>query len=117
MSNAALRNDDGIRVVNRGYDTSSGEWDEAVGKAYFVASTDIGMLKVSFFGPFYGGYNIIVLDHENYEYSMVAGPDLDYLWILSRSPEMDPAVLGSLVNRAKELGFAIDDLIYVVHSQ
>jgi apolipoprotein D and lipocalin family protein len=112
-----LRNDDGIRVVNRGYDTSSGEWNEAVGKAYFVGSTDAGMLKVSFFGPFYGGYNIIALDHENYEYSMVAGPDREYLWILSRSPEMDPAVLGNLVNRAKELGFAIDDLIYVVHSQ
>lgn len=116
-ANYTLRNDDGIRVVNRGFDSSSGEWDEAVGKAYFETSSDIGMLKVSFFGPFYGGYNIIALDHENYAYSMVAGPDRDYLWILSRSPAMDPAVLGSLVNRARELGFATDDLIYVAHSK
>jgi len=115
-ANYALRDDGGVRVVNRGYQAQSGKWDEAIGKAYFVGDKNIGRLKVSFFGPFYGGYNIVELDQADYQYSMVVGPDRDYLWILSRSPDMDAAVLTRLVSRAKELGFATDELIYVEHS-
>ena len=111
----SLRDDGGVRVVNRGYNKQSGEWDEAVGKAYFVGTSDIGQLKVSFFGPFYGGYNIIELDKSDYQYSLVAGPDRDYLWILSRTAQMQPDVLQSLVNKANELGFATDELIFVEH--
>ena len=66
----SLRDDGGIKVVNRGFDTQKQEWDEATGKAYFVGDKNIGQLKVSFFGPFYGGYNIIALD-EAYQYAMV----------------------------------------------
>ena len=50
-----LRDDGGVRVVNRGRSTKTAEWDEAIGKAYLVDSPDVGRLKVSFFGPFYGG--------------------------------------------------------------
>jgi len=112
----SLRDDGGVRVVNRGYNEESGEWDEAIGKAYFVGASDIGQLKVSFFGPFYGGYNIIELDKSGYQYSLVAGPDRDYLWILSRTSQMQPDVLQSLVNKASELGFATDELIFVEHN-
>jgi apolipoprotein D and lipocalin family protein len=111
----SLRDDGGVRVVNRGYNEKSGEWDEAIGKAYFVGASDVGQLKVSFFGPFYGGYNIIELDKSGYQYSLVAGPDRDYLWILSRTSQMQPDVLRSLVNKASELGFATDALIFVEH--
>ena len=111
----SLRDDGGVRVVNRGYNEKSGEWDEAIGKAYFVGASDVGQLKVSFFGPFYGGYNIIELDKSGYQYALVAGPDRDYLWILSRTSQMQPDVLQSLVNKASELGFATDELIYVKH--
>jgi apolipoprotein D and lipocalin family protein len=114
-ANYSLRDDGGVRVVNRGYNEQSGEWDEAIGKAYFVAASDIGQLKVSFFGPFYGGYNIIELDKSGYQYSLVAGPDRDYLWILSRTAQMQPDVLQSLINKASELGFATDELIFVEH--
>lgn len=114
-ANYSLRADGGVRVVNRGYSDESGEWDDAIGKAYFVGASDVGQLKVSFFGPFYGGYNIVELDHSGYQYSLVAGPDRDYLWILSRTPQMAPNILDSLVNRARELGFATDDLIFVRH--
>jgi len=111
----SLRQDGGVRVVNRGYNEKSGEWNEAIGKAYFVGASDIGQLKVSFFGPFYGGYNIIELDKSGYQYSLVAGPDRDYLWILSRAAQMQPDTLRSLVNKARELGFATDELIFVKH--
>ncbi len=111
----SLREDGGVHVVNRGFDTGAGQWDEAVGKAYFVGAADIGHLKVSFFGPFYGGYNVIELDKTDYEYSVVAGPDRSYLWILSRTPEMDPELLQELVRRMSELGFATEELIFVEH--
>ncbi len=113
----SLRDDGGVNVTNRGYKVDNGEWDDAKGKAYFVGDTDIGQLKVSFFGPFYGGYNIIALDQENYQYSMVAGPDRDYLWILARTPQLDPAVLSTLVDQARVLQFDTEALIYVDQSQ
>jgi apolipoprotein D and lipocalin family protein len=108
----SLRDDGGVHVVNRGFNEETGEWKEAIGKAYFVGESDVGQLKVSFFGPFYGGYNIIQLDKADYRYSLVAGPDLDYLWILSRTPELDPVILDRLVAHAAELGFATDELIF-----
>jgi apolipoprotein D and lipocalin family protein len=114
-ANYSLRSDGGVHVVNRGLKNESDEWDEAIGKAYFIGPSDVGQLKVSFFGPFYGGYNIIELDKSGYQYSMVAGPNRDYLWILSRSPQMDPDILRSLVDKAGELGFATDELIFVTH--
>jgi len=111
----SLRDDGGIDVVNRGFDTLQGKWDEARGKAYFVGANDVGRLKVSFFGPFYGGYNIIELDRERYQYSMVAGPSRSYLWILARSPDPDRAIIDRLVTRAAELGFAVEGLLFVDH--
>jgi apolipoprotein D and lipocalin family protein len=69
------REDGGIKVINRGYNPVKQEWKEAEGKAYFVETPDIGKLKVSFFGPFYGGYNIIELDKSYYNYAMGVGPD------------------------------------------
>lgn len=115
-ANYSLREDGGVQVVNRGFHAKNGEWEEATGKAYFVGDTNIGQLKVSFFGPFYGGYNIVELDEDDYEYALVAGPDRDYLWILARTPELDPDVLNALVNKASSLDFPTEELIYVDHT-
>jgi len=56
-----------VRVLNRGYNVAKKRWQDAEGTAKFVASPDVGRLKVSFFGPFYGGYNIINLDKDNFQ--------------------------------------------------
>jgi len=111
----SLRDDGGIDVLNKGWDIKAGEWTEAQGKAYFVEQPDQGRLKVSFFGPFYGGYNIIELDKKDYSYSMIAGPDRSYLWILSRTKQLPEATLKALIERAKTLGFATDQLIFTRH--
>ena len=111
----SLREDGGIKVVNRGFDPEKQEWQEAVGKAYFVGEPDVGQLKVSFFGPFYGAYNILELDKEAYQYSLVAGPDRSYLWLLARSPELEQPIIDKLVEKALSLGFPTDELIYVTH--
>jgi apolipoprotein D and lipocalin family protein len=111
----SLRDDGGVRVLNRGYSAKENEWKEAEGKAYFVKGTDQGYLKVSFFGPFYGSYVVFELDHENYQYSLVCGPDKSYLWILSRTPEMKKDVQDKLVAKAAALGFDTSKLIFVDH--
>jgi len=108
----SLRTDGGLKVLNSGYNIETGNRDQAEGKAYFLGSPDVGSLKVSFFGPFYGGYHIIELDKQAYQYAMITGPDLDYLWILARTPTLDQAILQRLIASAKSLGFAVDKLIF-----
>jgi apolipoprotein D and lipocalin family protein len=110
----ALRADGTVEVVNRGYVTADREWREARGKARFVGSPEVGALEVSFFGPFYGGYNVVELD-PGYQHALVAGPDRSYLWILSRTPEPPRAVIERLVARADSFGFDTGSLIYVRH--
>lgn len=111
----ALREDGGLKVTNRGYSAKENRWKEAVGKAYFVEESSKGDLKVSFFGPFYGSYVIIDLDQDNYQYSLVCGPDRSYLWILSRTPTMQTEVKNRLIAKAAELGFDTSSLIHVTH--
>jgi apolipoprotein D and lipocalin family protein len=109
----SARSDGGLKVLNRGYNSAKSEWKDAEGKAYFVETPDIGYLKVSFFGPFYGSYIVFDLDQKDYQYSMVSGPDKSYLWILSRTPTMDDATKKRLVDKAQALGFDTSKLIYV----
>jgi len=113
----SLRDDGGIRVINRGYDAQNKKWKEAEGKAYFVNGADQGYLKVSFFGPFYGAYVVIDLDHDNYQYSLVSGPNKAYLWILSRTPQMNQETQNRLVEKAAALGFDTGKLIFVEHDK
>lgn len=110
----SLRDDGGVRVVNTGYDERRNEWSTAEGKAYFIDSPSQGRLKVSFFGPFYGAYNVVELDSD-YRYSMVVGPNTSYLWILARDPELDSATRQHLIERARQMGFDITALIFPAH--
>lgn len=105
------RDDGGLDVLNRGFDATRGEWKEARGRAYFLADPGVGSLKVSFFGPFYGGYHVFALDPD-YRWALVAGYDHDYLWILAREPQLPPAVVEDLLARARRAGFATDRLIF-----
>jgi apolipoprotein D and lipocalin family protein len=105
----------GIRVVNRGFNKKSGQWEEIEGRAYFLDQENIGSLKVSFFGPFYSGYHIIVLDKYNYQYAMVTGPSKSYLWILCRDKTLDKKILSDLISKARTWGYETDKLIYVDH--
>ena len=105
--------DGSVEVINRGYDTQRKEWKEAVGRALFTGDPQRASLKVSFFGPFYGGYHVIALDQQNYRWAMVVGPDRDYLWILARDKELPAAVRTQLLAQAKAQGLAVDKLIWV----
>lgn len=106
------RSDGAIRVLNRGYDPEKRQWKESEGKASFTGAPTTAALKVSFFGPFYGGYNVIKLD-DNYQYALVSGPNRDYLWILSRTPTLPDAVKQDYLDTARSLGFRVDELVWV----
>ncbi len=112
----SLNQDGTIRVINRGYDTRKGTWDEASGKAKFADSPDEGKLKVSFFGPFYSGYNVVELDPD-YRYAMVAGESLKYLWFLSRDTTLPEDVKEKYLRQAKALGYDTDELVWVRHDR
>ncbi len=115
-ANYTLRDDGGVKVINRGYSAEKKEWKEAEGKAYFVDDINTGFLKVSFFGPFYGSYIVFELEQEGYNYALISGPDKDYFWILARQPQLKPELLQHLIAKAKSLGFATENLIMVDHS-
>ena len=112
-ANYSMNKDGSLRVLNRGFDPKRHRWKEAEGRAYFITGADVGRLKVSFFGPFYGGYNIIGIDERNYSYALVCGSSRSYLWILARQPELSETVKAVLTQKAKDLGFDTGALIYV----
>ena len=111
----SLRDDGGVRVLNRGYSVEDSSWKEAEGKAYFVKKPDQGYLKVSFFGPFYGSYIVFELDHEKYQYALVCGPKKSYLWILAREPLLKDDIKDMLITKATAAGFDTGKLIFVRH--
>lgn len=112
----SLRDDGGVKVLNRAYSVEEKSWGESEGKAYFVEEQDEGYLKVSFFGPFYGSYVVFELDKKNYQYAFVSGPDKTYLWLLARAPEVKEDLINRFVEKSKNLGFNTDDLIFTKHN-
>ncbi|MDP9960806.1 lipocalin family protein [Chryseobacterium lathyri] len=105
-----------IRVVNKGYDYVKKEWKESVGEAQFVKNKTEARLKVSFFKPVWAGYNVIDID-EDYQYALVAGSSLKYLWILSRTTTIPESMRQRFIEKAKKIGYNTDELIWVKHNQ
>ena len=108
----SLHTDGSVQVLNRGYNYKTGQWKEAVGKAKFAGDTNEGRLKVSFFGPLYAGYNVIAID-PGYQYALVAGRNLNYLWLLSRDKTIPAAVKKDYLQMARRLGYDTTKLIWV----
>ena len=107
-----LNSDGTVEVTNRGYNAEKKIWKESVGKAKFLKDPKTAALKVSFFGPFYGGYNVVALD-ENYQWAMVVGSSRDYVWILSRTPTLPWHVREHLLERAQAVGVDSRRLLWV----
>lgn len=84
-----------------------------MGRALFTGEPNRASLKVSFFGPFYGGYHVVALDQQQYRWAMVIGPDRDYLWILARDRQLPAAVGEQLLREAKAIGIDVQKLIWV----
>ncbi len=109
----SILEDGGVRVVNRGFSVEKDKWKEAIGKAYFVENENLGYLKVSFFGPFYGSYVIFGLDKEEYQYAYVTSSKKSYVWFLSRTPSVPEELKNKFENVLKKKGFDPNNLIWV----
>ncbi|MBZ4191288.1 lipocalin family protein [Niabella beijingensis] len=107
----SLRYDGTLRVVNRGFDHRRHRWQQSIGRAKFVNNERTGQLSVSFFGPFYTGYNVIAID-EDYRYALVCGKNRNYLWLLSRKKTLPRHIEERYLRRARELGFDVDRLTW-----
>jgi apolipoprotein D and lipocalin family protein len=105
-----------IGVTNRGYNYKKKKWEEAEGKARFRGADTVGELKVSFFGPFYGSYNIIAID-DDYQYALIAGSSTKYLWLLSREKTIPDKIKDEYLCIAESLGYDTDKLIWVEHNK
>ncbi len=111
-----LRDDGGVKVINKGFLTTENKWKEAEGKAYFFRNQQEGYLKVSFFGPFYGAYIVFELDKEAYQYAFVTSYDKSYLWLLARTPAVSDELINRFVQKSQNLGFETDKLIFLEHN-
>ena len=112
-ANYSFREDGKIKVVNSGYkETLKGEKSVAVGKAK-IPNPDIpSKLKVSFFWFFYGDYFVLELD-EDYQWALIGSSSDKYLWMLSRSPQMDKNLYNELLNKLTMRGYDVSKLIKV----
>jgi apolipoprotein D and lipocalin family protein len=108
----SMREDGGLRVINRGYSVEEGDWQQAEGRAYRIEDDQPGHLKVSFFGPFFGSYIVFELDSD-YQHAFVAGNTTGYLWLLARTPTISDDLKEHFLQRAEGLGFEVDELIFV----
>jgi len=101
-------------IVHGGFDVVKKVWKQAIGKAKFVGDDQETRFKVSFFGPFYTGYNVFGLDPD-YRYALVVRGSLKYLWILSRETTIPDEIKQDYLHIANTLGYNTADLIWVVH--
>ena len=107
----SMRDDGKIKVVNQGYKNSlDGELSIATGKAKLT--DDPGKLKVSFFWIFYGDYYILELD-KDYQWVLIGSSSPKYLWILSRTPQLEDPVKNRIIELAKKRGYDTSKLIWV----
>jgi apolipoprotein D and lipocalin family protein len=105
-----LREDGSIDVLNQCRKGASGEIESAEGTAWVVDSATNAKLKVQFLWPFRGDYWIIGLGSA-YEYAVVGHPNRDYLWILSRTPQMDEALYNRILERLRQQEYDVTRLI------
>ncbi len=96
-----------IKVVNTC--DRRGKSASVEGTARVVPGSNNSKLNLRFFGPFEGDYWILDLD-PNYRWAAVGSPNRRYLWIISRTPQMDPGLLGRIRARLAAQGFDVSRL-------
>jgi lipocalin len=100
-----------IEVLNTGI--KNGKPKESKGKAKATDTT--GLLRVSFFGPFYSDYRILLID-KDYQYALIGSSSDSYLWILSRRAQLTKETKELILKEAQRRGYDTSKLIWVKHN-
>lgn len=108
----SLNADGTVKVVNRGFNREKNEWKEVTGKAKLLGDPRTAALRVTFFGPFYGGYNVVYLS-EDYGTAIVIGDSMDYFWLLSREKVILEPKRKALMAEAERIGVDLSKVIDV----
>jgi apolipoprotein D and lipocalin family protein len=109
----SFREDGKLKVVNSGYKgTLKGPKSEAIGKAKIPDPKKPSKLKVSFFWIFYADYFVLELD-DQYQWAIIGSSSDNYLWILSRTPQLDESLYNDLLHRITNRGYDVSKLIRV----
>lgn len=104
----SMPGDGKVKVVNSGI--RDGEIKSSVGKAKMTETP--GLLRVSFFGPFYSDYRVLMLA-EDYSYALVGSKSPNYLWILSRTPVLPYDTVDAILDEARSRGYQTDRLLWI----
>ena len=112
MAKYSLAADGTVKVENSGWE--DGEKSTAEGVAKLTATP--GLLRVSFFGPFFSDYRVLLVD-EAYTYALVGSKSRDYLWILCRTPRLTDEARATVLGEMSRRGYEKNDLIWVDHSR
>ncbi|WP_079666143.1 lipocalin family protein [Soonwooa buanensis] len=110
-ANYSKREDGKIKVVNKGFNFVKNKWEEATGKAKFVGSENEAALKVSFFGPFYSEYNVVMMEPD-YQTALIFGESTDYMWMLSRTKSIPEATKQRYIEFAQKHGYDTSKLVW-----
>ncbi|MCS5420616.1 MULTISPECIES: lipocalin family protein [Psychrilyobacter] len=106
-----LKEGNKIIAVNRGWSEEKQKW--SMSRGYIKETPQLGRLKVSFFRPFYGSYNVLHID-KDYNYALVGGDTSKYLWVLRRRDvEMSEKLLEEYLKKAKNLGYDTEGMIFM----
>ena len=103
-----LREDGKVDVLNTG--KKKGKYSEAKGVAKLTDTP--ARLRVSFWGPFYSDYRVMMLD-KDYQYALIGSGSDNYLWILSRTPQISPETKNKILTEARRRGYDTTKLIWV----
>lgn len=110
----SLREDGKIKVLNQGYkDSLDGPMKQAIGKAKIPNPREPGKLKVSFFWIFYGDYFVLELDDIHYQWAVIGSSSEKYLWILSRTPQLEESLQVDLLEKIQKRSYQLEKLIWV----
>ena len=115
-ANYTLKENGGVQVLNKGYNYVKNKWEEAKGKAKFTTSNKDGSLQVSFFGPFYAGYHVVMMEPD-YETALIFGDTTDNIWILSRTKTISEATKQKYLTHAKKAGYDLNRMVWTKHDK
>ena len=108
----AIQTNGKVKIINQGI--KNDKWKSIEGKGKLT--TTPGLLRISFWGPFYSDYRVMMLDPD-YTYALIGGSNDKYLWILSRSPRMRQEVRDQILREAQRRGYNTNNLIWVKQNQ
>lgn len=110
----SMKEDGNIKVLNQGHKfTLDGKLSSAIGKAKIPDLQNPAHLRVSFFWIFYSDYLVLELDEEDYSWAVIGSSSPNYLWILSRTPQLEKETLDNLKLKIQERGYDLEKLIMV----